>query len=145
MKAEELKIILDNHALWLNDCEGGERANLRWADLRWANLREANLREADLRGADLREADLSGANLREADLRGAVGLRYITQRSDGYQFFLTLDGDDWKIRAGCRLMTIVEYREHVKKYDDESKKRETDRILDFAQAILDDVLATNSQ
>ena len=86
MKAEELKEILKKHAMWLNDEDGGERANLyganlyganlygadlRGADLRDANLYGANLRGADLRGADLYGADLRGANLYGADLRGA--------------------------------------------------------------------------
>ena len=52
MDAEKLKEILENHKKWLNG-DGGERANLCWA----------NLREADLYGADLRGADLRGANL----------------------------------------------------------------------------------
>ncbi|WP_462351069.1 DUF5758 domain-containing protein [Fusobacterium varium] len=72
----ELKEILEKHNKWLNNKDGGEKANLRWADLRgadlrWANLRGADLREADLRWADLRGADLRGADLRGADLRGA--------------------------------------------------------------------------
>ena len=76
-----MKEILEKHTLWLNDEEGGRRADLRradlreedlrWADLRRADLREANLRRANLREADLREADLRRANLREADLRRA--------------------------------------------------------------------------
>ena len=81
MDADELKIVLEKHAKWLKNEDGGEQANLReadlrGADLRGADLRGANLRGADLRGANLREADLRGAdlrgaNLREADLRGA--------------------------------------------------------------------------
>lgn len=55
---EELKKILHRHQLWLEDKEGGEQANLSWADLRGANLCEA-----DLRWANLREADLCGADL----------------------------------------------------------------------------------
>ena len=75
MSPEELKAILDDHAKWLRG-EGGERADLCWAnlrlaDLRGANLRGANLCEADLSDANLRDADLSGANLRWADLRDA--------------------------------------------------------------------------
>jgi Pentapeptide repeats (8 copies) len=69
MTKEELEVILDKHKKWLNNEEGGERANLRLADLRGANLERTNLREADLRGANLERADLRGANLREADLR----------------------------------------------------------------------------
>ena len=69
----KLQEILDKHNKWLNEEEGGERANLRDADLRGADLRgadlsDANLRDADLSDADLRDADLRGANLRGADL-----------------------------------------------------------------------------
>ena len=76
MDNEKLKETLERHRKWLDDEDGGERADLREANLRGADLRGADLREADLRGADLyganlRGADLYGANLRGADLRGA--------------------------------------------------------------------------
>ena len=76
MDNEKLKEILERHRKWLNDEDGGERANLYGADLRGANLygadlRGANLCGADLRGADLYGANLYGANLREANLCGA--------------------------------------------------------------------------
>ena len=45
---EELDQFLRKHKLWLDDEEGGERADLCEADLRGANLRGADLREADL-------------------------------------------------------------------------------------------------
>ena len=67
---EEIEV-LQRHAKWLKNEEGGEKADLRDADLRDADLRGADLRDADLRGADLRGANLRGANLRDADLRGA--------------------------------------------------------------------------
>lgn len=68
MTEKELKKILHRHQLWLEGKEGGEQANLRWADLRGADLCEAdlcgaNLREVDLRGANLHRANLCGANL----------------------------------------------------------------------------------
>lgn len=50
----DIKSILDRHKKWLNNEDGGERA--------------------DLGGANLREADLAGADLRRANLRGAIGL-----------------------------------------------------------------------
>ena len=86
MNTDELKTMLEKHKLWLDDEEGGKRADLedanlegaelRDADLRGANLRGANLQYADLRvtdleGADLRDADLEGTDLQYADLRGA--------------------------------------------------------------------------
>ena len=96
MKADTIREILDKHAKWIKNKDGGERANLRGADLHGANLYGANLcgtnlyganlyganlyganlcradlRRADLRGADLCRADLNGANLYEANLCGA--------------------------------------------------------------------------
>ena len=76
MDKDKLQEILVKHEQWLNDDEGGERANLQEANLRGADLQEAdlqgaNLQEADLQWANLQEADLQGANLQEADLQGA--------------------------------------------------------------------------
>ena len=68
MTQDEIKLILDKHKKWLNDEEGGERANLRGADLRYADLRDTDLRGAVLCDAVLRGADLRGANLCDADL-----------------------------------------------------------------------------
>ena len=82
MTKAELKKVLDLHIKWLNEKEGGERADLRRANLsgaalsmeklRWADLRSANLSGADLSGADLRNANLSCAVLSGADLSCAV-------------------------------------------------------------------------
>nr|DAR29691.1 MAG TPA: pentapeptide repeat protein [Caudoviricetes sp.] len=76
MNKKELQKILAAHKKWLNDKDGGVRADLHNADLRGANLRDANLsnadlHNADLRGANLRYANLSNADLSNADLRGA--------------------------------------------------------------------------
>ncbi len=149
---EELDLILDKHDMWLKDEDGGEKANLssanlssanlssanlRYANLSSANLSSANLRYADLRYADLRSADLRSAYLSYADLSSATGQYYITQRSDGYQFFLVLDeSGSWMIRAGCRYKSIQSYRDHLRTYDCEDKKIETTLILDFAEAKL---------
>jgi uncharacterized protein YjbI with pentapeptide repeats len=80
MEKAKLDEILANHKKWLEE-NGGERANLRFADLnvadlsgadlKFANLSCADLSGADLSEADLRYADLSGADLRGADLSGA--------------------------------------------------------------------------
>ena len=71
-----LKEILEKHKKWLNEEDGGEKADLRGADLSYTNLNFANLRGANLRFTSLRDADLSIADLRdtnliEADLSGA--------------------------------------------------------------------------
>ena len=71
MEQEKLQEILEKHKKWLNDEEGGERADLYGANLRGANLHEADLYGANLYGANLREADLYGANLRGANLHEA--------------------------------------------------------------------------
>ena len=71
MDANKLKDVLDKHLKWLRDEDGGERANLSWADLYGANLSRANLSRANLSRADLSGADLSGAYLYGADLSGA--------------------------------------------------------------------------
>ena len=57
MTPDQLKTVLDAHALWLADHTTGKRANLI----------DANLTDADLYGADL-----SGVNLTGADLTGAI-------------------------------------------------------------------------
>jgi hypothetical protein len=66
-----LKVVVEKHKKWLNDEEGGERANLSAADLRAADLRAANLSAANLSDANLSDANLSDANLSAADLRAA--------------------------------------------------------------------------
>ena len=81
MDQKQLNLIKEQHKMWLNDEEGGRRANLcganlcganlRGANLRDANLRDANLRDANLRDANLRDANLCDANLRDANLRDA--------------------------------------------------------------------------
>ena len=67
---EEIEV-LQRHAKWLKNEEGGEKADLRGADLRGADLRDADLWGANLRGANLRGANLWGADLLDADLWGA--------------------------------------------------------------------------
>ena len=53
MDSNILNEILDKHKKWMNDEEGGERANLSNSDLRGSDLRDS-----DLRGSDLRDSDL---------------------------------------------------------------------------------------
>ena len=71
MNNEQLQEVLRKHRLWIDDEEGGERADLRGANLRGANLWGANLSDADLSGANLWGADLSDANLSDANLSDA--------------------------------------------------------------------------
>lgn len=71
MNEEEIKKVLELHKKWLNDEDGGVKANLRWAHLHGAHLTKANLRQAHLHGAHLHGANLSGADLTKADLTEA--------------------------------------------------------------------------
>ena len=147
----ELNEILAKHKKWLNDEEGGERANLssaslssadlRSADLRSANLSYANLRSADLSSADLSSADLSSANLRSANLSYAdlsyadlssANLRFI-HSADGkvlacmnagkYQVVLSKD----KIAIGCKFYDIEAWMG----FDDDKISRMDDGALEW--------------
>ena len=64
----DLKQILELHKKWLNNEDGGKRANLSRTDLSGAYLRGADLSRTDLSGADLSGANLRGANLSRANL-----------------------------------------------------------------------------
>lgn len=124
------------------------KADLSKADLRGADLRKVDLREADLTDANLRKAYLTGAKLYGADLYGAdlYGAticdnkldRLIARatRLDGYEFFLFgLQDGSTKIKAGCRWLTVSEYRAHVARmYPDTDKARETLDIINFFEA-----------
>lgn len=119
------------------------RADLSGANLREADLRGAYLYGASLRGSYLSRADLRGAYLTEADLYGAtIGddkldrLLARATRLDGHEFFLfALQKGSPKIMAGCRWMTIAEYRDHVERmYPDTDKATETLDILNFFEA-----------
>ena len=57
MNSDEIRVVLEQHKLWLNN-EGGEEAGLRGAGLQGADLQGADLQWAGLQGADLRGADL---------------------------------------------------------------------------------------
>ena len=73
---QEIATTLELHLKWLNNIEGGEKAdfsecNLQRANLEDANLRGANLEDANLWGANLEDASLIGANLQRANLEDA--------------------------------------------------------------------------
>jgi hypothetical protein len=68
MDNSEIQEILRLHKLWLDDEEGGVRADLSGAVLRGDNLYGANLCRADLYGANLCGANLHGAVLIKANL-----------------------------------------------------------------------------
>ena len=117
MTKERLAEILAKHRAWLNDEEGGKRANLREADLSGAKLSEANLSEANLREANLHEADLRGANL-----SGAKGLlpaanymeAHFERVEAGYIAYKTfgktyIPPETWKIEPGAVIEETVNF------------------------------------
>lgn len=76
MEMIELKNILALHKKWLNEEEGGKRADLRGADLDGicldnVDFRHANLKCASFRDAVITNSDFRSTNLYEADFRGA--------------------------------------------------------------------------
>ena len=71
MNADEIKQVLELHAKYLRNEEGGKKANLEGANLEGANLYGANLYGANLHGANLYGAKLYGAKLYGANLEGA--------------------------------------------------------------------------
>ena len=137
MKREKLQKILVLHKKWLNDEDGGVRADLEGADLFGADLRGANLRRADLRGADLRRADLSEADLRGADLRRA-DLRGADLRG-AYLRGADLDFSCWPLWCGGLAVKVckriaVQLAYHFCKLDCDDPEYIAARnaILDFA-------------
>ena len=114
---DELAEVLRLHQLWLNDEEGGERANLGGAylvraNLVRANLRGANLDGANLDGANLDGANLDGANLVRANLVGAGRVARMAVFSGLYRYqcwaVATADGTAW-VRMGCLWKTVEEW------------------------------------
>jgi uncharacterized protein YjbI with pentapeptide repeats len=120
-------------------------ANLSGANLSGANLSRANLSGADLSWADLTRANLSGAYLSRANLSRGLAIVQGPVRSDGYHFSLRVcawgEHGTHVVMAGCRSLTIPEYRAHVaREYPDQPKAAETLAILDFLQTRLDQVV-----
>jgi uncharacterized protein YjbI with pentapeptide repeats len=149
MTPDEIKVVLAAHEKWARGEKGGARASLGGANLGGANLEGAYLGGAYLEGANLGGANLEGANLEGAYLGGAylgganlgggkkaVGLiARATRIEDSYEFFgWRTDRGDY-VKAGCRFMTVAEYRAHVdKSYPNTTKGAETLAILDFIEA-----------
>jgi uncharacterized protein YjbI with pentapeptide repeats len=120
------------------------RAYLADADLAGVNLADANLADATLAGANLADAnlaraDLAGANLAGANLADAnLASQHIIdggQRIDGYRFVGWIKGADMMIRAGCRNLTLAEYRAHNAKREDVAMRDETSSILDHIERV----------
>ena len=140
--AEKLKDILAKHKKWLNDEEGGERADLIWVDLQCADLRGAYLQCADLRGADLRGADLRDANVYSADLKGAYRPWLVYAGNIGSRRYETLYFADYdSVRCGCWNDylggTLTEFKARIDKvYPADSENEEYQRYrIEYLSAI----------
>jgi uncharacterized protein YjbI with pentapeptide repeats len=138
MDATQLRAVLDAHVLWLRG-KGGERATLSRCDLSEANLSGCDLSRCDLSLCDLSEAnlsgcDLSGCDLSGCDLSGCEGIIDAGQRCDSYRFVGWLKDNAVMIRAGCRNITLAEYREHNATRGDALLRAETAAILDRIEA-----------
>lgn len=115
---ENLPHILEEHRKWCSG-DGGARANLARANLARANLARANLAGAYLTGADLATQHVVDGG----------------QRFDGYRFVGWIKNGNLMIRAGCRNMTVMEYREHNATRADTKLRDETDSILDHIERV----------
>lgn len=140
------------------------RANFQFADLQYATftngrVRRADFRDANLRGAcfyscgvitaDFRRArvestDFNSCDLTHCDFFGArmadetlYAVHASVERGD-YTFFLfQLEDGTFRVRAGCRWMTIPEYRAHIKSaYPGLHKARATRDILNYFAAVV---------
>ncbi|ENG1457344.1 pentapeptide repeat-containing protein [Listeria monocytogenes] len=139
MKQEELDIILENHGKWLRN-EGGERANLSYANLSNANLSNADLSYANLSNANLSNADLSYANLSNVDLnwvnwQHVEGLTVICVQVDttrkNNQIAYIKELDIWI--TGCFQGTLDELKASVEQThgDNEKLRKRYYRVIDF--------------
>ena len=94
---EEIEV-LQRHAKWLKDEEGGEKADLRDADLRGADLRDANLRDAD------------GKVLSFGPIGSRQGITYVTKTDQIIH-----------IRCGCFYGTLEEFTAKVEEEHGDSQ------------------------
>ena len=140
MTKDEIQQVLELHAAWLDDREGGERADLCDADLRGADLRGANLRGADLRGANLCGANLCGANLHDAGKIHALRTFFGLYRYEVWAVLLA-DGSHW-IRMGCFLKSLDDWekigirKSNLSEFPDDGSEASEDRVIayEFAKA-----------
>jgi hypothetical protein len=137
MNQQEIAKILELHKKWLNDEEGGKKADFSFKDLHGADLQGANLQEADLRGATLRWANLRGANLRGADLRGAdlqgADLRGADLQGADLDFAsIPLSCGFTKFKADSRIAKQLAYHICTIETDDKELKQFQELIKEFA-------------
>ena len=69
---EELKEVISNHALWLEDHNKGKRAELNGYHIENVDISGVDLSQADLSGSSFTKVKLIGTNLSGARLIGTV-------------------------------------------------------------------------
>ena len=154
MTPEEIKEVLQQHVLWLEDNSKGKRADLRGVNLNSANLYGANLSGANLSGANLSGTNLSGANLNGADLSGAdlsgadlsgakfdrtKGIRYAVLSFSGLgkmsrQWLLVEQNGKPVFHIGCFCGSEKELREQIRSGSDKyvaSRTRAMEMLLEM--------------
>ena len=99
---EEIEV-LQRHAKWLKNEEGGEKADLRGADLWDADLRDADLRDANLRGA-------AGKILSFGPIGSRQGITYVTKTERTIL-----------VRCGCFYGTLEEFAAKVEEEHGDSQ------------------------
>ena len=125
MEKEKLDEILKKHAAWLNNEDGGERADLSCADLG---------------GADLGGADLSGADLSCADLSGATfeDRIFCLDRIGSVKRRTTYNATKDIVWCGCFTGTFDEWVAKIRKtYPDESNvyRKEYEAAIAYFKAV----------
>ena len=120
--------ILEEHRKWRMG-KGGACANLVHANLAGANLTGANLVHANLTDANLAGVNLVHANLTSQHIIDGG------KRRDGYRFVGWVKAGALMICAGCRNMTVAEYRDHNAKRGDVQMRDETASILDHIERV----------
>ena len=123
---EELKQILADHALWLQNSKMGKRANLSYSNLSGSDLSNSDLSGSDLSGSDLRYSNLRGSDLRGSNLSGS-DLRCFGNMCQ----IRTIQIDTWHIgythdtlQIGCQRHTIGKWR----KWDSAAGRKWIDRM-----------------
>ena len=118
MQQETLKRIVELHGKWLRGEDGGERADLRFANLRSADLRSADLRSAklawqshDLLAEILQRA--AGDDIEKLKIAGFV----LVSRNKCWDGFLELHDPLSSWATGVLREWITDNDEHPKQLD----------------------------
>ena len=128
MTQKEFDEMMRLHEIWLNDEEGGRRANMQGASIRCADMRCA-----DMQGADMRDADIDynawplwcGSLKAYVDDRIAIQLLYHTLSVVQYSPYVSEEVkkallSEENVRIANRFHRVGECGE-IKEWEDEDK------------------------